>query len=117
MVKLLSMFLLALVPLFLTDSYNLIIDLLNYLLSALAPAIVQVIGLFPSNPCGSLIASCSNVASSLPAPDPGLLLLCLQAVCWILPMQFLANLVGCIMLTVMIFFSMSPLARLFKLIN
>jgi hypothetical protein len=117
MVKLLSMFILALIPFFFNGSYNVIIDLLNYIMGAVAPAVVHVVGLFPANPCGSLIASCSDAVMSLPKPDPTLLMKCLGVLNWLLPVAFLAQLVGCIMLTVMIYFTMAPVARWLKLLT
>jgi hypothetical protein len=117
MAKALSYFLLALVPFFLTGSYDMIIKILNYLISKLAPAAVAVIGLFPPNPCGSLIGSCSVAVSNLPTPEATLLAKVLSFLAWFLPMGYLADLVGCIMLTVLIYFTMAPLARWFKLIT
>jgi len=117
MVKLLSMFILALVPFMFEGSYNIIIDLLNYLIGVIAPAAQHIVGLFPSNPCGSLIGACSDAAGSLPNPDPDLLVKCIQVICWILPMAFLAQVVGCAMFSVMIYFTMAPVARWLKLLS
>lgn len=113
----LSLFLLALIPFFIDNVYNIIIDLINYLLVALVPAVVAVIGLFPANPCGSLIASCSEATTSLSTPDASLLSIALQTLNWLLPVAFLTNLVACVMLSVVIFFSMAPVARWLKLLN
>ncbi|MRR55327.1 MAG: hypothetical protein EG822_12605 [Deltaproteobacteria bacterium] len=117
MAKVLSYFLLALVPFVISGSYDMIIKILNYLIGILAPAAVAVVGLFPDNPCGSLIGSCSIAVSNLPPPDPTLLAKVLSFMAWFLPMGYLADLVGCIMLTVIIYFTMAPLARWFKLIT
>jgi len=116
-IKLLSMFLLALVPFVFNGSYNLIIDILNYLITAIGPAATRVVGLFPANPCGSLIASCSDAVVSIGTPDATFLSHALNAIAWLLPMSYLANLVGCAMLTIMIYFTMAPLARWFKLLS
>lgn len=116
-IKPLSLFLLALIPFMFSGVYNIIIDILNAIISALGPAAVAVVGLFPSNPCGSLIASCSEVSSNLPTPDSQILTKVLNTLAWVVPMEYLCNLVGCIMMTVMIYFTMAPVARWLKLIN
>lgn len=116
-VKPLSLFILALIPFFFSGSYNLIIDLLNMLIAAISPAASAVVGLFPPNPCGSLIASCTEVVSNLPTPDTGLLQRVLHTLAWIVPMEYICNLIGCCMMTVMIYFTMAPAARWLKLIN
>lgn len=117
MVKLLSTFILALIPFFFNSSYNLIIDLLNYLIQTIGPAATNIISLFPANPCGSLVASCSDVAPLFDSADPGILALVLQCLAWLTPINFLVDLVGCSMLTVMIYFTMAPVARWLKLIT
>lgn len=114
---LLSAFFIAIIPFFFDTAYNIMIDLLNFLIAALAPAAVAIIGIFPPNPCGSLIAACTDVISALPTPEPTLLLQCLQTLAWLLPIQYLVNLVGCAMFTVMIYFTIAPIARWLKLIT
>ena len=115
--KLLSYFLLALVPFFISGQYDMLIGILNYLISVFAPAAVAVVGLFPPNPCGSLIGQCTLHFSGTGGVLIPFLIKCLQALAWILPIQYLTDLVGCIMLSVIIYFTMAPLARWFKLIT
>lgn len=117
MVKLLSYFLLALIPFLMTESYNVLVDILNYLINLVVPFVTDVIQLFPPNPCASLIAQCSDTVSLLPSPEPSLLYKILTAIAWCIPIEYLTNLIGCVMLTVMIFFTMAPLARWLKLVN
>lgn len=112
----LSLFFIALMAVYFGNFYNLLIDLLNTLISVLGPAAVAVIGIFPANPCGSLIASCSDIAQEIPA-DPALLMKILHTIAWLMPMQFLANLVGCVLLSVMAFFTIAPVARYLKLLT
>jgi hypothetical protein len=117
MVKLLSYFLLALVPFFFNGSYNVIIEILNAIIRAIGPLAVRVVGMFPPNPCNSLVGMCSDAVTNLPAPDATLLAQCPGALAWLLPMHYLASLVGCLMLSVMIFFTMAPIGRWLKLIQ
>lgn len=117
MAKALSYFLLALIPLLMTESYNVIVDILNHLINVLVPFATHVVQLFPPNPCGSLIGSCTDTLSVLPTPEPTLLEKGLSTLAWILPVQYLTNLIGCVMLTVLIYFTMAPIARWLKLLN
>lgn len=97
--------------------YNAMIDLINALILVLSTFISGVVSLFPSNPCGSLIASCSDATSTLASPDSALWAIALQTIAWLLPMAFLVNLVGCAMMTVMVYFTVAPLMRWAKLIT
>lgn len=117
MTKVLGYFLLALVPFFISGQYDMLIKIANYLIQLLVPAAVAVVGLFPPNPCGSLIGSCSIALSNLPTPEPALLAKCLTVIAWVLPIGYLTQLIGCVMLSVIIYFTMAPLARWFKLIT
>lgn len=117
MAKVLSYFLLALVPFFISGQYDMLIEIINYLIQAFVPAATAVVLLFPANPCGSLIGSCTLAISNLPPPDPTLLSKVLGFLAWFLPIGYLTDLIGCIMLTVVIYFAMAPVARWFKLIS
>lgn len=97
--------------------YNAMIDIINALILVLSTFITGLVSLFPSNPCGSLIASCSDVTAAVGTPDAGLLAIALQTIAWLLPMAFLVNLVGCAMMTVMAYFMIAPLMRWAKLIT
>lgn len=107
-VKPLSIFFLALIPFFFTGSFNIIIDLVNYLFTVLAPAIAAIVGLFPAAPT-------LPVASE--TPDTALLSAGVSALCWLLPVAFLVQMVGYMMAAVIIYFTMAPLARWAKLMT
>jgi hypothetical protein len=51
MVQALTVFALALIPFFFSSFTNWFIDLLNVIITAIGPAAIRVIGLFPPNPC------------------------------------------------------------------
>lgn len=104
-------------PNFFNWCFNTFIDCINATITTLIFFIKSVVMLFPANPCGSLIASCSDVATQLPAPDSALMNKGLATLAWILPMAFLVNLVGCAMMSIMIYFSVASLMRWLKLIT
>jgi len=97
--------------------YNAMIDIINALILVLTTFITGLVALFPSNPCGSLIASCSEATTALAAPDSALWGVALQTIAWLIPMAFLVNLVGCVMMSVMVYFTVAPLMRWAKLIT
>lgn len=111
----LSNFLIDLVYFAIDWLYNAMIDIINAFILVLATFVQGLVSLFPSNPCGSLIASCSDATASISQVDSGIWLKCLQAIAWLLPMAYLVNLVGCAMMSIMIYFSIAPLMRYFKL--
>lgn len=97
--------------------YNAMIDLINALILVVSTFIMGLLALFPGNPCGSLIAACSEATSAVTAPSTELWTIVLQAIAWLLPMAYLVNLVGCVMTSVMIYFAIAPLMRWAKLIT
>lgn len=115
--KVLSLFFLALVPFAWSGGYNMLIDVLNKIIQVIGPAAIRVIGLFPPNPCLSLVAGCTETLTHLPTPSAGLMVKILNCIAWLLPIQYMVDVIGCAMLSVMIFFTMAPLARFFKLIT
>lgn len=117
MVQALSVFFLALIPFFFSGFTNALIDLLNIIISMLGPAAINVIGMFPPNPCLSTIASCSDVAAQVGTLGSPIVQTIINLLAWVFPMQFLANLIGCVLMSIMCYFLIAPLARWFKLIT
>lgn len=117
MIGVLTAFALALIPFFFSGFTNAVIDLINIIVSMLGPAAVRVIGFFPANPCLSVIGSCSDAAEALYDGGSTIIPQMLNVLAWLLPMQFLANLVACVMFSVMCYFLIAPLARWFKLLS
>lgn len=97
--------------------YNCAMELLNAIILILSTFIKSIVVLFPANPCSSMIASCSEVASNLTAPDSAIWAFALNAIAWLLPIQFLVTMVSCVMMSVMIYFTIAPLMRWAKLIT
>lgn len=97
--------------------YNAMIDIINALILVVSTFITGLVALFPANPCGSLIASCSEATSGLSAPPSELWSVAINTISWLIPMAFLVNLVGCAMMSVMIYFMIAPLMRWAKLIT
>lgn len=97
--------------------YNAMIDCINAIIVIFSAFITGLLALFPSNPCGSLIASCGEITSSVTAPPSEIWLLVVQTIAWLLPVTYLINLVGCVMISVMLYFSLAPLLRWAKLLN
>jgi hypothetical protein len=99
--------------------YNAMIDCINAIILLLKTFIIGLAALFPANPCGSLIASCSDAVAGggVSAPDSVIWAKALQTLAWLMPMEFMANLVGCAMTTVMAYFLIAPLMRWAKLLT
>ena len=97
--------------------YNAVVDLINAIILVVTTFISGLVALFPANPCGSLIASCSDTTAALSAPDSALWGIALQTIAWLIPMAYLINLIGCAMMSVMIYFTIAPLMRWAKLIT
>jgi hypothetical protein len=115
MVQALTVFALALIPFFFSSFTNWFIDLLNVIITAIGPAAIRVIGLFPPNPCLSVLANCSDGAMSFVSSPTTTAIL--EMIAWVFPLAYLINLVGCIMFSVMCYFLIAPLARWFKLLT
>lgn len=116
MVKLLSAFILALLPFFFNGSYNFIIDVLNYLIEAFATASIAIVELFPASPNSVLLGPAVG-SYDMSSPDAGLLSDSLNALAWLVPMTYLSSLVGAVLLAVVAYFTIAPLARWFKLLT
>lgn len=97
--------------------YNAMIELVNSVILVLSTFIIGLVALFPANPCGSLIASCSDAQSNLTAPDAEYWSYAINTIAWLIPMEYLVNLVGCAMMGVMSYFIIAPLLRWAKLIT
>jgi hypothetical protein len=97
--------------------YNAMIDVINALILIVTTFITGLLALFPSNPCGSLIASCTDVSTAIGSPPSEMWTVCVNTIAWLIPVAFLANLIGCAMITVMVYFSIAPLMRWAKLLS
>lgn len=97
--------------------YNAMIDLVNAVILVLSTFLTGLVALFPANPCGSLIASCSDAQANLTAPDSAMWATAINTIAWLIPMEFLVNLVGCAMMGVMSYFLLAPLLRWGKIIT
>lgn len=117
MVEKITNFLLELVYFAVDWLYNAMIEFFNALILVLSYFIEGLVVLFPSNPCGSLIASCTEATATISTVDPSLLSNILGVLAWLMPMAYLVNLVGCLMMSIMIYFAIAPLMRWAKLIT
>jgi hypothetical protein len=104
------------------DIMNGIVKVFNGAIYIFCQFVKGLVLLFPPNPCSSLIASCTDVATQIGSPatssaSSAMWTTAINTLAWLVPVQFLATLVSCAMMSIMIYFSVAALMRWAKLLS